>query len=353
MIILALESSCDETAAAVVRDGRVTLGECIASQAALHSRFGGVVPEIASRKHVEAVIPVLRQCLAEAGLGLGEIDAFAVTAGPGLVGALLVAVTAAKALASVCGKPLYAVHHIAGHIAANYIAHPDLEPPFVCLVASGGHSNLVHVRDYADLRILGRTRDDAAGEAFDKVARVLELGYPGGPAIDRCARAGDARRYHFPKPRVEGSPLDFSFSGLKTQALSQYQKARQEAARRGLALDEVFSRADFAASFQESVVEALSERCFAAAALTGCRKIALAGGVAANRALRARLRTRGAAEGFEVYCPEPRLCTDNAEMIAAAAYFQARAGVLPAGPGLNAQPAWKLENSCTETSNNA
>lgn len=343
MLVLGLESSCDETAAALVRDGRETISEVIASQADLHSHFGGVVPEIASRQHATAIIAVIDQCLKQADLTLDDIDTFAVTSGPGLVGALLIAVTAAKALASVTKKPLYEVNHIAGHIAANYLAHPELEPPFVCLVASGGHSHLVYVEDYTKYKILGRTRDDAAGEAFDKVARVLGLGYPGGPAIDRAAKLGDAKRYQFPDPKIANHPLDFSFSGLKTQALTQYQQAQQQAVRENRPFEEVFSVNDFAASFQDAIVRTLVSRTLAAADTCDCEKIALAGGVAANSLLRERLQTAAQEEGKTCNIPPLKLCTDNAEMIAAAGYFEAISGQAPAGSGLNARPAWRME----------
>ena len=343
MLVLGLESSCDETAAAIVRDGRETISEVIASQASLHSHFGGVVPEIASRQHASAIIPVIDACLKKARLGWKDIDAIAVTSGPGLVGALLIAVTAAKAIQSVTKKPLYEINHIAGHIAANFLAQPDLQPPFVCLVASGGHSHLVLVEDYTKYKILGRTRDDAAGEAFDKVARVLGLGYPGGPAIERAARSGDPTRYRFPEPKISAHPLDFSFSGLKTQALKQYQQARQAAQREHRPFEEIFSVQDFAASFQAAIVQILVNRTMAAAEFCQCDTIALAGGVAANRLLREAMAGRAAESGKTCFCPPLKLCTDNAEMIAAAGYFEAAAGRLPATTSLNAKPAWRME----------
>ncbi len=343
MLVLGIESSCDETAVAIVENGRKTLSSVIASQAELHSHFGGVVPEIAARQHVSAIIPTLDLCLRKAELELTAIDAIGVTSGPGLVGALLIGVTAAKALASVSQKPLYEVNHIAGHIAANYLAHPELQPPFVCLVASGGHSHIVYVEDYTRYRVIGRTRDDAAGEAFDKVARVLGLTYPGGPAIEQAAKQGDKQRYAFTEAKVSDHPFDFSFSGLKTQALTQYQQAQQRAQREGRALHELFSVEDFAASFQEALISNLVHKTMAAAAECQSSKLVLAGGVAANRALREKFAAATETAGLAFYCPPLSLCTDNAEMIAAAAYFEAAAGTKRADARLNAKPSWRME----------
>ena len=335
MRILALESSCDETAAAVVEDGRRSLGASVASQISWHRPFGGVVPEIASRKHVEALIPVLRECLDRASLRLADVDAIAVTAGPGLIGALLVGVAAAKALAAAAGKPLYPIHHIAGHVAANYLVSADFEPPFVCLVASGGHSHLLYCPDACHFEILGRTRDDAAGEAFDKVARVLGLPYPGGPEIDRLAKRGKRDAFVFPQAKLGKDTLDFSFSGLKTFAINRLHQAEQ----RGETLDP----ADFAASFQQAVVVTLRDHLLAACRRKGVRRLAIAGGVAANSALRAALQEAAAKAELDFYCPPPALCTDNAEMIASAAYFMIRGGLPAADARLNARATWPLD----------
>ncbi len=277
--ILAIESSCDETAAAVVKNGRQVLSSVISSQIALHTVFGGVVPEIASRKHIERINQVIEEALAQSGMTLEEMTAVAVTYGPGLVGALLVGVAEAKAIAYGAGKPLVGVHHIEGHVSANFIEHPDLEPPFVCLIVSGGHTHLVVVKDYGEFEILGRTRDDAAGEAFDKVARAVGLGYPGGPKIDRAAKDGRAGAIAFPRAKVEGAPYDFSFSGLKSAVLNYLHHARQ--------VGEEISVPDLAASFQSAVVDVLVEHTVEAAKQLGYGRVAMAGGVAANSALRA------------------------------------------------------------------
>ena len=335
MRILALESSCDEMAASLVEDGRHVLASSVASQISLHRHFGGVVPEIASRKHVEALIPVLDSCLDQVPGGWEAVDALAVTAGPGLVGSLLVAVTAAKALALALNKPLYGIHHNAGHIAANYLCHEDFSPPFICLVASGGHSHIVYCADYGQFELLGRSRDDAAGEAFDKVARVLGLPYPGGPEIDRLAQEGRADAFTFPEAKL-GASLDFSFSGLKTYAINRIHQAEQ----RG----ETLNKADFAASFQRAVVQTLCHKALEACRQKGLRRLALAGGVAANRQLRERLAAESQALGLDFYCPELRYCTDNADMIGAAAYYYIQAGAPPADSGLNARASWSLED---------
>lgn len=331
--ILAIESSCDETSAAVVDDGRIMLSDPIASQIKLHEIYGGVVPEIASRMHVEAVDAMVDQALEMAGRTLDDIDAIAVTQGPGLVGALLTGVAAAKALAMGRELPLIAVNHIEGHVSANYIAHPELEPPFLCLVVSGGHTHLVVVRDYGKYELIGQTVDDAAGEAFDKVARILGLPYPGGPKMDEAAQGGRDDAYTFPKPLVKGS-MNFSFSGIKTAAINLSHKLNQQ----GVAID----RADFAASYRRSVVEALVERTREAAQLTGMKRVAMAGGVSANSLLRAEMQRMCEDNGFTAYMPPLKLCTDNAAMIGSAAFYQLMRGHI-AGLDLNAVPMLELE----------
>jgi len=327
--ILAIETSCDETAAAVVRNGREVLSNVIYTQIALHTEYGGVVPEIASRKHVEKINPVVRQALTDAGLELNDIDAVAVTYGPGLVGPLLVGVNCAKSIAWATGKPLIGVHHISGHISANYIEHPDLEPPYMCLVVSGGHTHLVDVTAYGEYRIIARTRDDAAGEAFDKVARAIGLGYPGGPKIDKAAREGDPHAIDFPKGKVRDSELDFSFSGLKSAVLNHLNSCRMQ----GIEVN----TADIAASFQRSVVEVLTERSMEAFDDSDMDKFALAGGVASNTALRESLAAALESRGAKLYVPSPVYCTDNAAMIGAAAFYEYTAGVRH-GYDLNAVP---------------
>lgn len=349
--VLALETSCDETAAAVIADGRIVLSDVIASQAGLHARYGGVVPEVAARRHIETMIPVVDQALAEASMCLADIDAVAVTAGPGLIGALLVGLSAAKGLSLATGKPFVGVHHLAGHIAANYLADPDWQPPFVCLVVSGGHSNLVLVNDYMCFRTLARTRDDAAGEALDKVARAIGLGYPGGPRIDRCSEGGRVDKLTLPRTDFPDS-LDFSFSGLKTAAVQQFEHFRRDAARAARnagqpetddAWQAICSMADFAASFQNAVVQVLVDRSFAALEQTGCRKLAVAGGVAANRTLRAELQSRAETSGIALSIPPMRLCTDNAAMVGSAAEYALRHGRRD-GYDLNARAVWTLED---------
>lgn len=330
--ILAIESSCDETAVAIVRGGRETLANCIFSQIDRHALFGGVVPEIASRMHVEALDPLVDEALARANLTLQDVDAVAVTHGPGLVGALLTGVSYAKALAYALGVPLVAVNHIEGHVSANYLAHPELEPPFACLVASGGHSHVILVERYGAYRLLGQTLDDAAGEAFDKVARVLGIPYPGGPLLDRLAEEGDDGRYKFPHPRTD-APYDFSFSGLKTAVINQAHNLRQ--------LGEEIHPADFAASFRRAVVDMLVEKSVRAASDLGIGRLAAAGGVAANRLLRRELVRRGEAAGLKVFLPPVELCTDNAAMIASAAYYRLIAGEV-AGLDLNALPSIRM-----------
>ncbi len=312
--ILAVESSCDETAAAVVADGREVLSNIIYSQIDLHTIYGGVVPEIASRAHIEKINPVIEAALSKASCTLSDIDAVAVTYGPGLVGPLLVGVAEAKAIAFAAGLPLIGVHHIHGHICANYIEHPDLKPPFAALVVSGGHTHLVQVRDYGQYDVIGRTRDDAAGEAFDKVARAIGLGYPGGPKIDEAAKRGNPDAIEFPKAKVGGSDYDFSFSGLKSAVLNYLNHAEMTG--------ESVDRDDLAASFQKAVVEVLCEHAQMAIKQYGVKDFALAGGVASNTALRAGIKAVCEAEGIRFYCPSPVYCTDNAAMIGIAAYHE-------------------------------
>lgn len=327
--ILAIESSCDETAAAVVRNGREVLSNIISSQIALHTVYGGVVPEIASRKHVEKVNYCVREALSQAKLTLKDIDVIAVTYGPGLVGALLVGVSEAKALSFATGIPLIGVHHIEGHISANYIENKDLEPPFVCLVVSGGHSHLVVVKDYGEYDIIGQTRDDAAGEAFDKVARAIGLGYPGGPKIDKAAKEGNPNAIVFPHAKIDDAKYDFSFSGLKSAVLNYINMANMQG--------ETFNKNDLAASFQKAVVDVLTEHAMRAVKEYGYDKLAIAGGVASNSALRESLEKACEAQHVHFYRPSPVLCTDNAAMIGAAGYYEYRKGVR-SGLDLNAVP---------------
>lgn len=331
--ILAIETSCDETAAAVVRNGREVLSNVIYSQIDLHTLYGGVVPEIASRKHIEKINQVMARALQEADRELSDLDAIAVTYGPGLVGPLLVGVSAAKAVSFASGLPLIGVHHIEGHISANYIEHKELEPPFVCLVASGGHSHLVVVKDYGKYEVLGRTRDDAAGEAFDKVARAIGLGYPGGPKIDKVAREGNPDAIAFPRAKVGDSDYDFSFSGLKSAVLNYLNSCEMK----GIPI----CQADVAASFQKAVVDVLTEHSMAAVERCGLRKFAIAGGVASNSALRQALEKACEERKIDFYRPTPLLCTDNAAMIGAAAYYEYVQGVRH-GLDLNAVPGLKL-----------
>lgn len=331
--ILAIESSCDETAASVVKNGREVLSNVISSQIDLHTLYGGVVPEIASRKHVERINQVVEQALSEADMQLSEITAIAVTYGPGLVGALLVGVAHAKAMAFAAGKPLVGVHHIEGHISANYIQYPELEPPFACLVVSGGHTHLVVVRDYGSYEIIGKTCDDAAGEAFDKVARAIGLGYPGGPKIDKVAKEGNPQAIHFPRAKVGDNVYDFSFSGLKSAVLNYLNSCEMKG--------EQIVVADVAASFQKAVTDVLVEHAMHAVEEYGFTKLAIAGGVASNSSLRAALEAACAEKQIKFYCPAPILCTDNAAMIGAAGYYEYKKGIR-SGWDLNAVPNLKL-----------
>lgn len=331
--ILAIESSCDETAASVVKNGREVLSNIIFSQIDLHTLYGGVVPEIASRKHIEKINQVIEEALAKADRSLGEMSAIAVTYGPGLVGALLVGVAEAKAIAFATKKPLIGVHHIEGHICANYIEHKDLRPPFGCLVVSGGHTHLVNVEDYGKYRIIGRTRDDAAGEAYDKVARAIGLGYPGGPKIDRLAREGNADAIAFPRAKVEDSVYDFSFSGLKSAVLNYLNSCEMK----GIEVN----RADVAASFQKAVVDVLLEHAVSAVEEFGFEQFAIAGGVASNSALREAFEKEFSKKKIRFYHPSPIYCTDNAAMIGAAGYYEYIAG-RRSGYDLNAVPNLKL-----------
>lgn len=333
ILTLGIESSCDETSVSVVANGRDVLSNVISSQIEIHKSFGGVVPEIASRKHVEAVISVIDTSLKEAGVTLDEIDSIGVTFGPGLIGALLVGLSAAKTIAYITKKPLVPVHHIEGHISANFIENKELKPPFVCLVASGGHSHIVDCRDYGDFRILGRTRDDAAGEAFDKISRALGLGYPGGPIVDKMAKEGNPDAIKFPKVHFNDS-LDFSFSGVKTAVLNYLNNTK--------AKGEDVNPADVCASFQKAVVDILVENLMKAAKETGYNKICLAGGVAANSALRTAAEEAAKKAGIEFYRPAPILCTDNGAMIACAAYYAPN--TRRAGSDLNAFANISIEN---------
>lgn len=332
-IILGIETSCDETAASVVVNGRKVLSNIISSQVKLHAEYGGVVPEIASRKHVELILPVIDNALKEANVTLEEVDAIAVTYGPGLVGALLVGVSAAKALAFSLNKPLVRVNHIEGHIAANYLTHPDLEPPYLCLVASGGHSHIVHIMSYTDFRIMGRTRDDAAGEAFDKIARVLGLGYPGGPAIEKAARNGDPEAFRFPRVKFSDAPYDFSFSGLKTAVINTVHQLGQ----RG----EPLPVEDICASFQRAVADVLVDHTVSAAKAIKAGTICIAGGVSANSQLREIMTQKASEENIRVLYPKLVYCTDNAAMIAGAGFFAFRNG-RTADWRLNAVPSLKI-----------
>lgn len=333
VLILAIESSCDETAASVVKNGRTVLSNVISSQIATHTVYGGVVPEIASREHIKAINYVIERALSEANVTLEDITAIGVTYGPGLVGALLVGVAEAKAIAYAAHKPLIGVHHIEGHVSANFIENPDLEPPFVCLIVSGGHTHLVIVKGYGEFEIIGRTRDDAAGEAFDKVARAVGLGYPGGPKVDKAAKAGNPHAMEFPRAKVADSPYDFSFSGLKSAVLNYINHAKMTG-------EEIYVP-DLVASFQNAVVDVLVSRAITAAKEYGYKKLAIAGGVASNSALRAAMKEACDKNGITFYHPSPIFCTDNAAMIGVAAYYEYIKGNR-SGWDLNAVPNLKL-----------
>lgn len=333
ILILAIESSCDETAASVVKNGREVLSNVISSQIELHKLYGGVVPEIASRKHIEKINQVIEEALEVANVTLDDIDAIGVTYGPGLVGALLVGVAEAKAIAYAKKLPLVGVHHIEGHISANYIENKELEPPFICLVVSGGHTHLVCVKDYGQYEIIGRTRDDAAGEAFDKVARAIGLGYPGGPKIDKLSKEGDANAITFPKAHISDAPYDFSFSGVKSAVLNYINGCQMKG--------ESYNNADIAASFQKAVTDVLVENAMRAVDEYGLSKFAIAGGVASNSTLRAAMKVACEKKGIEFYHPSPIFCTDNAAMIGVAAYYDYKNGIRH-GWDLNAVPNLKL-----------
>lgn len=336
-VILSIESSCDETAAAVTVNGREVLSNVIYSQIDLHTIYGGVVPEIASRKHIEKINQVIRKALSDADVTLDDLDAIAVTYGPGLVGALLVGVAEAKAIAYAKNLPLVGVHHIKGHVCANFIEYPELEPPFLCLVASGGHTHLVRVDDYTHYTIIGRTRDDAAGEAYDKIARAIGLGYPGGPKVEKAAHEGDPNAFKFPRAKIDEAPYDFSFSGVKSAVLNTINSYKMK----GMEIDDKF-RNDIAASFQQSVIDSMKERVLMAMDEFDMDKFAMAGGVASNQTLRAALKEAVEGRGGQFYCPKPILCTDNAAMIGAAGYYEFINGKRD-GLDLNAVPGLKLE----------
>ena len=335
MKILAIETSCDETAAAVVKDGREIISSIVHTQIAEHSLYGGVVPEIASRRHIEKIDEVVSRALGDANMTVNDVDAIAVTAGPGLIGALLVGLNFAKGLALAADKPLIPVHHIRGHIAANYISSPDLKPPFLCLVASGGHSLIVDVRDYTDIKVLGRSRDDAAGEAFDKAARSMGLGYPGGVKLDKLAREGDETKYKFPRPQVEGAPLDMSFSGVKTAVVNLIHNASQKG--------EQLDIPSLCACFEKTICDALISRLMIAAEQTGHKVISVAGGVSANTRLRTELEKEAKKRHLTLSMPPLSLTGDNAAMIGAQAYFEYLAGHT-ATAALNAVATLPVEN---------
>ncbi len=317
MKILAIESSCDETAAAVVQDGRKVLSNVVASQEE-HKLYGGVVPEIASRRHIEVISQITKQAISLSEYGMQDIDAVAVTYAPGLIGSLLVGVGFAKGLALSANLPLIPVHHLRSHIAANYITHPELTPPFLCLVVSGGHSHIIEVEDYTKLKVLGQTRDDAAGEAFDKAARTMKMPYPGGVYLDKAAEKGNANAYKLPRPTVQGSEYDFSFSGLKTAVINRLHNAEQKG--------EIINVEDMAASFRAAVVDCLMENFVKAAQNLGCTKLAAAGGVSANLLLRRRLFEECKKRGWQAYIPDLALCGDNAAMVGAQAYYEYQKG---------------------------
>ena len=332
-LILAIESSCDETAASVVKNGRIVLSNIIASQIDTHKKYGGVVPEVASRMHIEVVDKVVKEALSNANVSLNDIDAIGVTYGPGLVGALLVGLQYAKGLAFSSKKPLIGVNHIEGHISANYIEYNELVPPFISLVVSGGHTFIVHIKDYGEYEVIAQTRDDAVGEAYDKVARALGLGYPGGPKIDKIAKEGNENAIQFPRANFHEETFDFSFSGVKSAVLNYLNKCKMQG--------EEVNTADVAASFQKAVVDVLKDNLFEVCSKMNVKKIAVAGGVASNSALRSALLNEGRDKGIEVLFPSPILCTDNAAMIGSAAYFQFEKGNI-SNLELNAKPNLKL-----------
>ena len=334
MKILSIESSCDETAAAVVENGRKILSSVVASQVEEHKLYGGVVPEIASRRHCEAINGVVTKALDDASLGLRELDAIAVTYAPGLIGALLVGVNFAKGLSMAAGLPLVPVHHLRSHIASNYIAHPDLEPPFLCLVVSGGHSHIVEVKDYTEMRVIGKTRDDAAGEAFDKAARTMGMPYPGGIHLDKVAEQGDPLSFTLPRPKVDGAPYDFSFSGLKTAVINLIHNAAQKG--------ETLPVADLSASFRKAVVDSLTEKFISAADDLGYKKLVLAGGVSANSLLRRTIREKCEKSVRLCYYPPLELCGDNGAMVGAQGYYEFLAGNV-ASMDLNARATMTIE----------
>lgn len=334
MKILAIESSCDETAAAVVEDGRKVLSSIVASQVEEHKLYGGVVPEIASRRHAEAITPVVRESLEQAGVTLSDIDAIAVTYAPGLIGALLVGVNFAKGLALSANLPLVPVHHLRSHIASNYITNPDLKPPFLCLVVSGGHSHIVMVEDYTKMKIIGKTRDDAAGEAFDKAARTMGMPYPGGIALDKVAEEGNPLAFKLPRPTVSGSEYDFSFSGLKTAVINLIHNSQQKGTE--------INKADICASFRYAVVDCLTTNFIKAAEDTGVKRLVIAGGVSANSLLRRTLEDECKKRGFELYMPEKSLCGDNAAMVGAQGYYEYLSGNI-ADTELNAYATMSIE----------
>lgn len=335
-LILGIESSCDDTAAAVVADGREILSSAASSQTELHEKYGGVVPEIASRRHAETIDAVVKDALDKAGKDISQLDAIAVTVAPGLIGSLLVGVSYAKGMAYVSGKPLVPVHHIRSHIASNYPAHPDLEPPFLCLVASGGHSHIVLVKGYTDFEVIGRTRDDAAGECFDKTARVLGYPYPGGIYIDRAASRGNPHAFEFPKCRIEGAPLDFSFSGLKTAVINTVHRLKQSGS--------PIPAEDIAACVQHTIADTLTSHLETAAEMCGCVKIAIAGGVAANSGLRQYAGKMCEKHGYRLFLPPVSLCGDNGAMVASQGFYEFEAGVR-AGLDLNARATMEISDA--------
>ncbi len=339
--ILGIETSCDETAASVVQDGRLILSSVVASQVDLHAEYGGVVPEIASREHVKSILPVIDRALKEADLTLKDLDGLAVTYGPGLVGALLVGVAAAKGLAAASGLPLIPVHHLEGHIASAYLADPGLEPPFICLIVSGGHANLVQVSDYTDFLVLARTRDDAPGEAFDKIARTIGLGYPGGPLMEQASLGGNREAFQLPMTRFPDS-FDFSFSGVKTAAINHYRKLMQQAEREGRKWPQASSLSDFAATFQETLARTLVDHTRDALKASGQKALVLAGGVSANKRLRHLMGVMAHQEGVRLTIPDLAFCTDNAAMVASAGFYAWRSG-RRAGLDLNAVPMAELD----------